>query len=194
MRLGIAVHQEEPRTHCTSIGSDNGSKDFIPIPNGSCLACRGLCIPPWICLPRPSLTHHQTGHAEWCYKQRNVFHSFPRPFHVLSHVLRVNQLSVKSKGCQWQTCQFWCSMANVNRAPRCWAVSTGPTIGRHSWSLFLIVWSETFTPVACWRSFCRALAVLILFFLAQRSIYRSCWWVKDLLQSCPVQSCPGLSD
>ncbi len=60
----IAMHQEEPRTHCTSIGSDNGSKDFIPIPNGSCLACRGLCVPPWICLPRPSLTHHQTGHAE----------------------------------------------------------------------------------------------------------------------------------
>ncbi len=35
MRLGIVVHQEEPRTHCTSVGSDNGSKDFIPIPNGS---------------------------------------------------------------------------------------------------------------------------------------------------------------
>ncbi|KAI4892783.1 hypothetical protein NFI96_006341, partial [Prochilodus magdalenae] len=29
MRLGIVVHQEEPRTHCTSVGSDNGSEDFI---------------------------------------------------------------------------------------------------------------------------------------------------------------------
>ncbi|KAI4871611.1 hypothetical protein NFI96_000999 [Prochilodus magdalenae] len=35
MRPGIVVHQEEPRTHCTSVGSDNGSKDFILIPNSS---------------------------------------------------------------------------------------------------------------------------------------------------------------
>ncbi|CAI9538629.1 unnamed protein product, partial [Staurois parvus] len=33
MRLGIVVHQKEPRTHCTSVGSDNGSKDFILISN-----------------------------------------------------------------------------------------------------------------------------------------------------------------
>ncbi len=83
---GIVMHQEEPRTHCASVGSDNGSKDFIPIPNGRsgchCLACRGLCIPPWICLPRPSLTHQQTGHTERCYMQHNVFHGFSRPFHV----------------------------------------------------------------------------------------------------------------
>ncbi len=35
MRPGIVVHQEQPRTHCTSVGSDNGSKDFILIPNDS---------------------------------------------------------------------------------------------------------------------------------------------------------------
>ncbi|KAI4885571.1 hypothetical protein NFI96_007362, partial [Prochilodus magdalenae] len=35
MRPGIVVHQEEPRTHCTSIGSDKGSEDFIPMPNSS---------------------------------------------------------------------------------------------------------------------------------------------------------------
>ncbi|KAI4885480.1 hypothetical protein NFI96_027047 [Prochilodus magdalenae] len=35
MSLGIVVHQEEPRTHCTSVGSDKGSKDFIPMPNSS---------------------------------------------------------------------------------------------------------------------------------------------------------------
>ncbi|XP_072569851.1 zinc finger SWIM domain-containing protein 7 isoform X3 [Paramormyrops kingsleyae] len=35
MRLGIVMHQEEPRTHCTSVGSDNGSMDFILIPSGS---------------------------------------------------------------------------------------------------------------------------------------------------------------
>ncbi|KAI9542463.1 hypothetical protein NQZ68_019145 [Dissostichus eleginoides] len=35
MRPGIVVQQEEPWTHCTSAGSDDGSEDFIPIPNGS---------------------------------------------------------------------------------------------------------------------------------------------------------------
>ncbi len=40
--VGIVVHQEEPRTHCTSIESDNVSKDIIPIPNGSQGATRGL--------------------------------------------------------------------------------------------------------------------------------------------------------
>ncbi|MEQ2182695.1 hypothetical protein GOODEAATRI_024930 [Goodea atripinnis] len=29
------MHQEEPRTHCTSEGSKSGSKNFILIPNGS---------------------------------------------------------------------------------------------------------------------------------------------------------------
>lgn len=33
----IVVHQQEARTHCTSIGSDNGSKDFILISNGRCV-------------------------------------------------------------------------------------------------------------------------------------------------------------
>ncbi len=44
----------------------------------------------------------------------------------------------------------------------------------------------------CWRSFCRALAVLILFLLAQRSRYWSCWWVKDLLRPCPALRSNGL--
>ena len=35
MRPGIGVHQEEPRTYWTSVGSDNGFKDLIPITNGS---------------------------------------------------------------------------------------------------------------------------------------------------------------
>ncbi|KAI1901946.1 hypothetical protein AGOR_G00039660 [Albula goreensis] len=30
MRPGIALHQEEPRAHCTSARSDNGSEDFSP--------------------------------------------------------------------------------------------------------------------------------------------------------------------
>lgn len=30
---GIIVYQEEPRTHCTSAGSDSGSKGFMLVPN-----------------------------------------------------------------------------------------------------------------------------------------------------------------
>ncbi len=137
----------------------------------------------------------------------SILHGFQTLFR-LSHVLRVNLLSSVS-GCQWQTCQFWLSMANANRAPRCWAVSTGPTRGRWalrppSWSRFLIVWSVTFTPVACWRSFCRAVAVLILFLLAQRSRYWSCSWMNEwhiyialycvlLYTQSALQSCSGVS-
>ena len=94
-------------------------------------------------------------------------------------------------GCHCQTFQLWCSVANANRAAPCWAVSTGPIRGSRallppSWSLFLTVWSETCTPVACRRTFCGALAVLLLFLLAQRSRYRSCCWVDALLQLSPA--------
>ena len=54
-------------------------------------------------------------------------------------------------------------LVNANRAARRWAVGTGPTRGR--WALME---SETCMPVACWRSFWRALAVLLLFLLAQK--------------------------
>lgn len=47
------VHQEEPRTHCTSAASGNESKDFIPIPDGSqgaaawpVQACASIADPP----------------------------------------------------------------------------------------------------------------------------------------------------
>ncbi len=73
-------------------------------------------------------------------------------------------LCVKRTACQWWTCQFWCSLTNANQAAQCWAVSTVPTRGRQalvppSWSLFVTVWSETCSWVACWRSFCRASVV-----------------------------------
>lgn len=34
-----------------------------------------------------------------------------------------------------------------------------------SWSLFLTVWSDTCTPESCWRTFSRALAAFLRFFL-----------------------------
>lgn len=56
---------------------------------------------------------------------------------------------------------FWCSWANANWAPWCWAPGVGPTKGcealvPHSRSLTLTVLSET-----CWKSFCRALTVFL---------------------------------
>ncbi len=76
------------------------------------LACRGVCIPSWICLPRPSLSHHQTSHAEWCYRQRNVLHGISWPFHVChkcsgwtcSHLCKAQGTSggPASSGVQWQ--------------------------------------------------------------------------------------------
>lgn len=41
-------------------------------------------------------------------------------------------------------------------------------------TMFLTVWSETCSPVACWTSFCRDLAVLLL---THRSRYWACCWV-----------------
>ena len=32
LRPNIVLHQEEPRAHCTSVRSDNGSEDFILVP------------------------------------------------------------------------------------------------------------------------------------------------------------------
>ncbi|KAJ8354561.1 hypothetical protein SKAU_G00221280 [Synaphobranchus kaupii] len=43
MRPGIVLHQEETRAHCTSVRFDNGSEDFIPVPNSS------QCEPALIC-------------------------------------------------------------------------------------------------------------------------------------------------
>ncbi len=58
----------------------------------------------------------------------------------------------------------------ADQAAQCCTVSTDPTTGHQvlippPWSLFLTVWSVTCTPVTCWRSFCRTLAVLLLFLL-----------------------------
>uniref|UniRef100_A0A3Q3ALC2 1-acylglycerol-3-phosphate O-acyltransferase n=1 Tax=Kryptolebias marmoratus TaxID=37003 RepID=A0A3Q3ALC2_KRYMA len=72
----------------------------------------------------------------------------------------------------------------------CWAVSTTSICGRRalipsSWSRFRTICTDSCTFVACWRSFCRALAVLLLFFLAQRRRERSCCWVVALLRPPP---------
>lgn len=83
---GIVVHQEESRTHCDSVGSE---KDWQS--ECHCPSCIGLCVTPWISLPKSLMLNNVTEY--------NVLHSFSRPFHVFPHVLRVNLLlSVKGTG------------------------------------------------------------------------------------------------
>ena len=61
MRPGIVRHQEVPRAHHVSIGSDSRSEGFTSPEDN----------------PRPSLIHHQTGHAGLCYRQHNIHHDDP---------------------------------------------------------------------------------------------------------------------
>lgn len=77
IRTDIVMHQEESRTQCTSIGPVSVGLQ----PKICCITCRGLCVSPWIWLPRPSLIKPQTGHAKQCYRQHHIFHGFSRPFH-----------------------------------------------------------------------------------------------------------------
>lgn len=99
----------------------------------------------------------------------------------LSHVLIVNLfLSVKITGSQWQT------------AAQHWAVSTGHKRGRWarmptSRNLFLAVWSETFNQYACWRSFCRTLAVLLMLPFYSPLQFSSC---KAAALTTPLPYCP----
>lgn len=62
-----------------------------------------------------------------------------------------------------------------------------------SWNLLLTVCTETYTQVACWRSFSGALAVLLLFLFAQRSEL-SCYWAFALLPPPPLEhsQCTGV--
>lgn len=81
------MYQEEHRTHCTNIESDNGLsiKDLISRPKGSQGAfsqpvkvyVSSMDIPPQTIIdPTPG------GHTDWYYRKLNVLHSFSRPFHI----------------------------------------------------------------------------------------------------------------
>ena len=55
---------------------------------------RGLCDPQRVSLSRPSLTHSQTGHTGWCYRQHNIHHSVSGLFHAchMCYVLTCSDL------------------------------------------------------------------------------------------------------
>ena len=111
------------------VRSGNHSEDFLPALNSS-QGTVGYDMEVRATLQDyASPDHHwptaKPVNAGWCYRQ----HSSPKRLQTLwdlSHVLSVNLFS---SGCRWRTCQFWCFLANANRAARCWAVSTGPTRG-----------------------------------------------------------------
>lgn len=80
-----------------------------------------------------STYHHHTGYAGWCYRQHNLHHS----------VSKLVGGPANSGVLLWMLIEL--------RGAWLWP----------SWSLFLAVWSGTCTPVTCWRSSCRNLAVLL---------------------------------
>lgn len=61
---------------------------------------------------------------------KNIHRSFYRLFYAC-HMCSLWTCSHLWRGGQWQTCQFLCSLVNVNRAARGWAGSTGCTDASH---------------------------------------------------------------
>lgn len=108
--------------------------------------CRHLCVPLCICLSSASLTHHQTSHAEGCYRQHCILHGFSK----------------------LQTCSHLCNAQGSSGGPACfgilWKCELGSTVlgseHRAHWNTLgpqtsfmksvVIVWSETLTLVSCW--------------------------------------------
>lgn len=91
-----------------------------------------------------------TSHAEWYYRTGSKI------FSQSSHVLRVTLLSfVKSTEHRVPVVELPILVfygKNASRAPQCWEWAQGPPLLPSS-GLFLILWSERFTPLACWRYF-----------------------------------------
>lgn len=135
----LPAYQGEPRTHCTNEGSNNGSKDFIPVPNGrvpSFTLHRSV---------RPSVDKPPQTYADppqnWsCWVNVTGIITFMWLLQTLPGLSHESALTCGKNGHQCQTCQFQCSLENASQVPRCRAVSTGPTWGRRAlrqpWSLF----------------------------------------------------------
>lgn len=62
----------------SEVQPSSGAGIYLMVVRIHCLACRSLCMPPWLWLPRPWLMHDQTCHAERCYKQLNILSGFCR--------------------------------------------------------------------------------------------------------------------
>lgn len=96
--------QRNPWNHCSSMGSNRGSKDFISIPTGSqgAVTCRGEI----------TVTYPLLNRSCWTMLE------------AVCHMLRVKLVTSVN-----MSCQFWDSVVNSDRAPCCWTVSKGPSRG-----------------------------------------------------------------
>lgn len=125
--------------HSLAIGLHNQSDDAILVTPAQPVE---VCVTEGYESPRSPLTHCQTCHAGWCWKQWNICPASPHSFR-----LRVNLLSTWENG--------------VPASDRPVLVWKGPTKGRQaltppSWTLI----QTACTWIPCWRSCCRALATL----------------------------------
>lgn len=109
-----------------------------------------------ICLPRLSLTHHQTSHGEQFHSHTTFSTVSPDLFTFITctpgepagvHVWNAQGASGRpaNSSILWQ---------KPSGSPWCWAMSTGPirlyqTLRPLSRSLLLNIWSETFIVVVC---------------------------------------------
>lgn len=130
------------------------------------------------------MIHHQTCHVEWCCRQNNILNAFSRPFHVFctcmgeEHRAPLAHLPILVVNGKWPVQLY--GAGHRARGLQKDVRSLRPPL----WGWLLVIWLETFTPVV-WRSFCGALAVLVLFLLSQRGRCQSCRGFLDLLG--PVQ-------
>lgn len=82
-----------------------------------CLACRGMCILPGICIPSPWLAHNQTGHVKQYFKQLNIFRGFSS-FHFTSlPYIQVKPTCLPDPALKTTGCQLWYSIALEGTGP-----------------------------------------------------------------------------
>lgn len=163
--------------------SDSGSKYFILTCNGSQGAFAKsveVCVPLDV---NASPNHHwpTTKHVI----QSDVTATFSRRFHICHmcsgfHLWKTQGTSGANSGILWQ---ISIRLHGAEQWP-------GSTKGRRairppSWSLFMIVWTETFPPVTCWRSFCSSNNAQPVP-PSQKSRYKSFLRGNDLLLHCPA--------
>lgn len=137
-----------------------------------CLACRSRCIPPWICIPRSSLTNWSSS----CFYKPSLL-----------HVLRFNLRSSETRWVPvditilvfcgiYQSCSMvhWCAQGLVENV---W-----PSGYPHEFCFWLF--GKTHSHLWPAGRYFVALEALNLFLFSQTSRYWTRWWVKDLLQPC----------
>lgn len=131
----------ELRTHCISIGSDDGVKGFNPSTWLQLWCCKDLYVPAWVfqtITDRPKQV-----------VQSNVSMVSPDVIHMRAGLPRAHLWKAQTIS---YVCQFCYAMAN----PRQWTVGPledfGPSGDPHEVGLFV----QTFSAVPSWRSFCCA--------------------------------------